>query len=58
MIQGWLKTLGDTLTEHGIQAEDIYNFDETGFAMGLCAATKVVASAERYSQSKLLQPGN
>ncbi|KGQ01808.1 hypothetical protein PAAG_11380 [Paracoccidioides lutzii Pb01] len=28
------KTLGDTVAEHGIQTEDIYNFDETGFAMG------------------------
>ena len=26
--------------ENGILAEDIYNFDETGFAMGLISAQK------------------
>ena len=47
-----------TIAEHGIQPGDIYNFDETGFAMGLCATTKVITSAERYGRAKLLQPGN
>jgi hypothetical protein len=28
---------------HGILDEDIYNFDETGFAMGLITTTKVVS---------------
>ncbi|OJD10787.1 hypothetical protein ACJ73_09697 [Blastomyces percursus] len=58
VIREWFKTLEDTLTQYGITLEDIYNFDETGFAMGLCATTKVITSAEYYSQAKLLQPGN
>ena len=28
--------------QHGVAYEDIYNFDETGFAMGLIATAKVV----------------
>jgi hypothetical protein len=28
--------------QHGIALEDIYNFDETGFAIGLVATAKVV----------------
>nr|KMM64830.1 hypothetical protein CPAG_01182 [Coccidioides posadasii RMSCC 3488] len=48
VIQDWFKTLGDIIAEHGIPMEDIYNFDETGFAMGLCATIKVITSAECY----------
>ena len=38
--------------------EDIYNFDETGFAMGLIATTKVVSRAEIPGKPWLIQPGN
>jgi hypothetical protein len=58
VIYEWFKTLENTLATYGIQSEDIYNFDETGFAMGLCATTKVITSADRYGRTKLLQPGN
>jgi hypothetical protein len=44
--------------EYGILPEDIYNFDETGFAMGLCATAKVITGSDRYSRPHLLQPGN
>jgi hypothetical protein len=44
--------------EYGILLEDIYNFDETGFAMGLCATAKVITGSDRYSRPHLLQPGN
>ena len=38
--------------------EDIYNFDETGFAMGLVATTRVVIRADYYGKAPLVQPGN
>jgi hypothetical protein len=44
--------------KYGIQPEDIYNFDGTGFAMGLCATAKVITGSDRYSRPHLLQPGN
>ena len=47
-----------TVQQYGILADDIYNFDETGFAMGLIATAKVVTRAEYYSQRAILQPGN
>jgi len=31
---------------HGIALEDIYNFDETGYAMGPITTAKVVSRAE------------
>ena len=39
-------------------SDDIYNFDETGFAMGAIATAKVITRAEYYGRRKLLQPGN
>ncbi|EEA24967.1 conserved hypothetical protein [Talaromyces marneffei ATCC 18224] len=46
------------ISEYGILPEDIYNFDETGFAMGLCATAEVITGSDRYARPKLLQPGN
>jgi hypothetical protein len=46
------------IDENGIQLENIYNFDETGFAMGLISSQKVVTRAEFYGRRRLLQPGN
>jgi hypothetical protein len=46
------------IDENGIQPEDIYNFDETGFAMGLISSQKVVTRAEYYGRHSILQPGN
>ena len=46
------------IDENGIQLEDIYNFDETGFVMGLISVQKVVTQAEYYSQRSILQPEN
>ena len=44
--------------QHEIAYEDIYNFDETGFAMSLIATVKVVTRAETTDCSALLQPEN
>lgn len=44
--------------ENGIQPGDVYNVDETGFAMGLIATAKVVTRAEYYGWRAVLQPGN
>lgn len=53
------STVQRTIDENGIQLEDIYNFDETGFAMGLISTQKVVTRAEMYGHGRrLLQPGN
>jgi hypothetical protein len=38
--------------------EDIYNFDETGFQMGVISTAKVVTGSERRHAPKAIQPGN
>jgi hypothetical protein len=58
IIREWFDCLHNKVMEYGIQPDDIYNFDETGFAMGLIATTKVITSREIYGRPKLLQPGN
>ena len=57
-IKGWFDRVQITIMQHGIAIEDIYNFDETGFAMGLVATTQVVTRADYYGKAPLIQPGN
>ena len=58
IIQEHFDRVRDVISEYGILPEDIYNFDETGFAMGLCATAKVITGSDRYARPELLQPGN
>jgi hypothetical protein len=38
--------------------EDIYNFDETGFQIGVISTAKVITRAERSRRHVSVQPGN
>ena len=58
IIQEWFNSVQIIIMQHGIAYEDIYNFDETGYAMGLVATAKVVTSAEMTGKPFLIQPGN
>ena len=58
VIREWFNTVQTTIQRYGILAEDIYNFDETGFAIGLTATAKVITRAEYYGRRPVLQPGN
>lgn len=46
------------IDENGIQLEDIYNFNEIGFAIGVISSQKVVTRAGYYGRRSLLQLGN
>jgi hypothetical protein len=58
IIREYFDRVQDAILQYGILPEDIYNFDETGFVMGLCATAKVITGSDRYNRPKLLQPGN
>jgi hypothetical protein len=58
IILEWFNRVQITIMQYGIAPEDIYNFDETGFAMGLVATAKVVTRAEMLGRPFLIQPGN
>ncbi|OQE11280.1 hypothetical protein PENFLA_c074G06585, partial [Penicillium flavigenum] len=58
VIGEWFNLVQKTILQFGIDPDDVYNFDETGFAMGLTATAKVVTRSEYYGRRALLQPGN
>jgi hypothetical protein len=58
IIREWFNLVQKTILQFGIDPDDIYNFDETGFAMGLTATAKIITRAEYYGRRSLLQPGN
>lgn len=58
VIGEWFNLFQKTILQYGIDPDDVYNFDETGFAMGLTATAKVITRAEYYGRRSLLQPGN
>ena len=44
--------------KYGIQDCDFWNFDETGFMMGMIIPGMVVTRFDRRGRSKKIQPGN
>ncbi|OBS15737.1 hypothetical protein FPOA_13465 [Fusarium poae] len=58
IIRNWFKLVQNTIAKYGIQTNDIWNFDETGFMMGMISTGKVVTSIERRGRPKSVQPGN
>ena len=57
-IEGWFRLVRNVVAKYGILQEDIYNFDETGFAMGIVSTSKVVTRSERRGRPRTKQPGN
>ncbi|KAH8632595.1 hypothetical protein IG631_11229 [Alternaria alternata] len=50
-IVAWFKLVEETRQTYGVLDQDIYNFDKTGFAMGVAATSKVVTSSDRISRA-------
>ncbi|RFN49752.1 hypothetical protein FIE12Z_5989 [Fusarium flagelliforme] len=58
IIRGWFRLVQNTIAKYGIQSADIWNFDETGFMMGLIQSGMAVTGSERQGRPKAVQPGN
>ena len=58
VLQGWFGLVANTKAKYGIQDEDTYNFDETGFMMGQISPGAVVTASERRGRPKAIQPGD
>jgi hypothetical protein len=58
VIKQWFATVREVIQEHGIHEDDIWNFDETGFAMGLCSTSKVITAVERSERPRRVIQGN
>jgi len=46
------------MNKYGIQEDDIYNFDETGFVMGHISSEIVVTTSDRRGKPRAVQQGN
>jgi len=59
IITEWFQRVQQTREEYGILDEDTYNFDETGFAMGLInlGSSKVVTT-DTVGRATVIQPGD
>jgi hypothetical protein len=57
-IGAWFKLVEDTKAKYGVHNDDVHNFDETGFQIGVIGSMKVVTSAERRARPELIQPGD
>src|SRR6266566_7637219 len=58
LIRKWFELVKNIRTKYSIQDADFYNFDETGFIMGVIYAAMVIIYADRCRRNKQLQPGN
>ena len=54
IIREWFDLIQKTILQFGIHPDNVYNFDETCFVMGLTAT----ARSEFYGRRSLLQPRN
>ena len=55
-IRNWFRLVQSTIAKYGIQSDDIYNFDEASFLMGMIESGMVVTGSERRAKPKLVQP--
>lgn len=58
IIGEWFTLVQNTKAKYGVLDDDIYNFDETGFVMGMIFPGMVVTTSDGRGKAKLLQPGN
>lgn len=58
IIKQWFELVHATIQEYGIHENDIWNFDETGFAMGLCTTSKVITAVDRSERPRTVIQGN
>ena len=58
VIGEWFTLVRNVKAKYGIVEDDIYNFDETGFMMGIIFAGMVVTTSDGLGRAKLAQPGN
>lgn len=58
VILPWFKLFENTIQKYGITSEDIYNFDKSGYAIGINSIQIIITSAKYHGRRVILQPGN
>jgi hypothetical protein len=50
--------VADTKAKYGVHNDDVHNFDDTNFQMGVISSMKVVKGVGRRARSELVQLGD
>ena len=58
LVQDWFQRVADAKAKYGIQDCDIWNFDETGFMIGMISSSMVITQSDQRGKRKRIQPGN
>ena len=58
VIREWFDSVQRVIVQYGIADEDIFNFDETDFAIDFTATAKIIICAEYCGKKSILQLGN
>jgi hypothetical protein len=58
IIHDWFQLYGNITAKYGILEDDTFNFDESGFIMGMISTGAVVTGSERRARPKSVQQGN
>ena len=54
----WFKLIWDINIKYDVYNNNIYNFNKTGFQMGIIGSIKVVIGLKRRIKPNRIQPGN
>ena len=57
-INAWFQLVEGMRKAYRILDEDMYNFDETGFMIGVAGSSKVITSSAQVGRAIDVQPGN
>jgi len=57
-IGAWFTLVEDTKAKYSVYDNDVHNFNETSFQMGVISSIKVVTGSERHARPDLIQPGD
>lgn len=52
ILKQWFEIVHAAIQDYGIHEDDIWHFDETGFAMGLCTTSKVITAVDRSERPR------
>lgn len=58
VIREWFDSIQCIIVQYSITDEDIFNFDETDFAIDFTATAKIITYAEYCGKKSILQLGN
>jgi hypothetical protein len=58
MIGAWFKLVEETKAKYSLYNNNVHNFNESGFQIGVISTMKVVTGSERRVRPDLIQPGD